>query len=79
MFIGTLYVVFHPGQHFPQKRQCFESCRWWNSAASVVIVSVEVYLYVYTSVCIIDFTQLSTQLRARVRCTSIEHAGVVLL
>ena len=28
---------------------------------------------------IIDFTQLSTQVRARVRCTSIEHDCVVLL
>ena len=28
---------------------------------------------------IIDFTQLSTQLRAGVRCTIIEHAAVVLL
>ena len=41
MFIATLYVVFPPGHHFPQTRQCFESCRWWNSAASVVTVSVE--------------------------------------
>ena len=43
MFIATLYVVFLPGQQFPQTRK-FESCRWWNSAASVVIVSVEIYL-----------------------------------
>ena len=76
MFTATLYVVFPPGQHFPQTRQRFESCRWWNSAASVVIVSVEIYLCTsvvpflfcvhWSRLFIIDFTQLSTQLRATV-------------
>ena len=48
---------------------------------------VPILFYVYTCfycvhwsrLFVIDFTQLSTQLRPGVRCTIIEHAAVVLL